>query len=265
MTTPLPPLTLDCYHLGHLPMQLVPASQTRQWMDDFTDRHAYRCLPLSIANAHAWVLLCPFGVEITWNGGMASEDISIRALEEIAPLTVKHFCVSNFSRGIVTMHTDYIFVTPPGWNLLCSGPANSFKDGVQPLTGIIETSWLPYPFTMNFQLTRPGTFRFEKDEPFCAVMPIPQNYLQEVVPRVFDIADNPELKAQHDMFRNNREEFMQRLRAKDESAIKQAWQRHYFTGRLPDESRPTDQHTNKLRLAMPVDAGSNPPGTSSSS
>lgn len=250
--------TLDCYHLGHLPMKLVPASQTRQWMDDFTDRHAYRCLPLSIANAHAWVLLCPFGVEISWNGGMRAEDISIRATEDIAPLTVQHFCVSNFSRGIVTLHTDFIFVTPPGWNLWAGGPANQFKDGVQPLTGIIETSWLPYPFTMNYQLTRSGIFRFEKDEPFCAVMPIPQDYLQDVVPTVQGIDDNPQLKAQHVAFRDNREAFMQKLRAKDEGAIKQAWQKHYFTGRLPDNSKPVDQHTNKLRLQTPVNADGKP-------
>jgi hypothetical protein len=28
-----------------------PARAKRKWMDDFVDRHAYRCLPLSIANA----------------------------------------------------------------------------------------------------------------------------------------------------------------------------------------------------------------------
>jgi len=233
-------------------MQLVPASQSREWMDNFTDRHAYRCLPLTIANAHGWDLLCPFGVEISWNGGNAAEDITIHATDDIAPLTVKHFCVSNFSRGIVTLHTDFIFVTNPGWNLLTSGPFNYFKDGIVPLTGIIETSWLPYPFTMNYQLTHPGVFRFAKDEPFCTIMPIPQNYLQDVVPVIRKIGDNPELQEQHDSFRNNREEFMQRLRAKDEAAMKQAWQRHYFTGRLPDGSTPVDNHVNKLRLHTPV-------------
>ncbi len=247
---------LTCYHLGHLPgMKLVPASPYRQWMDDFPDRHAYRCLPLSIANAHAWDLLCPFGVEITWNGGMAGSDITIRATEDIAPMTANHFCVSNFTRGIVTFHTDFIFVTGEKWNLFTSGAANAFKDGVQPLTGIIETSWLPYPFTMNYQLTRPGTFRFERDEPFCSVMPIPRDYLQDITPQVIDINDNPALQEQHLLFRQNRDEFMKRFRAGDQATLKQAWQKLYFTGRKADGSA-TDQHTNKLRLNTPVPAGS---------
>ena len=256
MTPPEAP-QLTCYHLGHLPgMQLVPASPFRKWMDEFPDRHAYRCLPLSIANAHAWDLLCPFGVEISWNGGPAAEDIKIDALEDIAPLTPRHFCVSNFTRGIVTFHTDFIFVTNASWNLYASGPANRFKDGVQPLTGIIETSWLPYPFTMNYQLTRPGIFRFERGEPFCSVMPIPRDYLQDLTPQILDISDNPELEEQHRLFRENRDAFMQKFRAGDESTLKQAWQRLYFMGRMPDGSEAPDRHTNKLRLAAPEPAGS---------
>lgn len=243
---------LTCYHLGHLPgMKLVPASPFRKWMDAFPDRHAYRCLPLSIANAHAWELLCPFGVEIRWNGGMERDDIQIDAMENIAPLTVDHFCRSNFTRGIVTFHTDYIFVTSEDWNLYTSGSANSFKDGVQPLTGIIETSWLPYPFTMNYQLTRPGIFRFEKDEPFCSIMPIPRDYLQQVTPKLLSIDDNPALKEQHQLFRDNRDEFMKRFNARDQDAIRQAWQRLYFSGKLADGSPGSPQHTNKLRLNAP--------------
>jgi hypothetical protein len=242
---------LTCYHLGYLPgMKLVPASPFRKWMDEFPERHAYRCLPLSIANAHAWDLLCPFGVEIAWSGGPEAKDIQIHATENIAPLTVEHFCKSNFTRGIVTFHTDFIFVTGSDWNIYASGPVNQFKDGVQPLTGIIETSWLPYPFTMNYQLTRPGIFRFQRDEPFCSIMPIPRDYLQDVTPQVLDIKDNPELMENHRLFRENREAFMKKFNAGDAATLQQGWQRLYFSGRLADGSV-AEQHTNKLRLNAP--------------
>ena len=58
----------------HAPI-VRPARAKRQWMDDFPDRHAYRCLPLSIANAFGWEVLCPAPIEIHWNGGMTVEDI----------------------------------------------------------------------------------------------------------------------------------------------------------------------------------------------
>jgi hypothetical protein len=46
-------MKLHCFALNSDPPKIVPARASRQWMDDFPDRHAYRCLPLSIANAHA--------------------------------------------------------------------------------------------------------------------------------------------------------------------------------------------------------------------
>ena len=33
---------------------------------------------------------------------------------------------------------------------------------LQPLAGVVETDWLPFPFTMNWLFTQPGRVRFEK-------------------------------------------------------------------------------------------------------
>src|SRR5437016_3612793 len=71
---------LICYALHDFAPRLVAARPDRQWMDRFPDQHAYRCLPLSIANAHGWHVLCPAPVEIEWNGGPAVADIKVRAL-----------------------------------------------------------------------------------------------------------------------------------------------------------------------------------------
>ncbi len=87
-------------------------------MDVFTDRHAYRCLPLSIANTHGWEMLVPAAFEVEWNGGPNIADLTVRALEPFpAGFPFEHFAMSNFARGIVTLHTGYLFRTPPGWSL----------------------------------------------------------------------------------------------------------------------------------------------------
>ena len=144
------PMVVKLHALTEFPPEVRPARAKRQWMDDFPDRHAYRCLPLSIANAYGWEVLCPIPLEIRWNGGMAVEDIEIIGLKELrggAP--VEHFCRSNFSRGIITFHLDYLIETEPDWWLLATGPFNDPKPGASPLAGIIESNWLPYPFTMR--------------------------------------------------------------------------------------------------------------------
>jgi hypothetical protein len=38
-------------------------------MDDTNQRFAYRCIPLSIANASGWEIVLPFSFSAVWNGG----------------------------------------------------------------------------------------------------------------------------------------------------------------------------------------------------
>lgn len=236
----------------HAPV-VRPARAKRQWMDDFPDRHAYRCLPLSIANAFGWEVLCPAPIEISWNGGMTVDDIEVKALKPLAAgAPVEHFCRSNFSRGIITFHLDYVIETQPGWGTLATGPFNDPKPTAAPLTGVIETDWLRYPFTMNWQLLQTGVTRFEEGEPFCFFLPVAKNVLPETELHIHRLADDADLESRHNQFRDTRTAFMDRIKAGDPDAIKEAWQRHYFVGRHPDGVL-APEHLNKLRLREPVD------------
>ncbi len=253
------PPKLECFRVGSIDIKLVPSSATREWMDIFPDRHAYRCLPLTIANSHGWDVLCPFKITIRWNGGPDAKDIEITTPEKKYENLLGHVVKSNFTRGIVTFHTGFLFRTSPGWNLLAGGMFNHPKPGAFPLTGIIETDWLPYPFTMNWQLTSTDSVTFEEGEPFCTIMPIPKNYLPDVTPEIYDIKDDPVLEYEQNMFRQERDKFMEKFHAKDPETLKQGWQRHYFVGRMPDHTK-IEGHINKLRLSEPQDLTGKKPG-----
>jgi Family of unknown function (DUF6065)/2OG-Fe(II) oxygenase superfamily len=246
-------MVVKLHALTEHPPEVRPARAKRQWMEDFVDRHAYRCLPLSIANSFGWEVLCPIPVEIRWNGGMAVEDIKVIGLKELpGQVSVDHFCRSNFSRGIITFHLDYVIETEPGWGILATGPFNDPRPTASPLSGVVESDWLPYPFTMNWQLTEPGITRFEEGDPFCFFLPVPRRVLPSTELEIHRMADDPELQARHDQFRLARDDFMRRVRAGDQAAIKEAWQRHYFVGRHPDGVLGSE-HLNKLRLKEPTD------------
>src|SRR5260370_9342360 len=133
-------MKLLCFALNSDPQRLGRAGPSRQWMDDFPDRHAYRCLPLSIANAHGWDILCPVALAIDWNGGPRTEDLTVRALQTMPDgRSVSAFCRSHFSSGIVTFHTDYLFRTAADRDPLATGPSNCPQDGLARLPRIIET------------------------------------------------------------------------------------------------------------------------------
>jgi hypothetical protein len=219
-------------------------------MDEFPSRHPYLCLPMAIANTHGWEILSPCDFAIDWTGGPEKSDITFRALDDYPYLW--NFAESHFTRGIATLRTGYVFRTDPGWNLMVSGPLNNPKDGIAPLSGVVETDWVPYPFTMNWQLTRAGSVTFEKDEPFCLIYPILQKALEETTPEIFNLAGDAALKKEYEGWNNSRNEFFSRLDAQDPAALKEAWQRFYFKGERPDgEAAPS--HRIKMRLNPPVD------------
>jgi len=245
---------LEAFRLRDSVPALVPCTRERTWMEAFPARHPYRCLPLTIANSHGWELLVPGAFEVEWNGGPLVSDLRIRTLDSFPDdPCFAHFATSHFSRGIVTFDTGYLFRTPPGWNLLVTGALNEPRPDISALTGIVETDWLGYPFTMNWQMLRSGTIRFEKNEVFCTVMPIPKNYLDRWEVAVHDLADDPVLAGELDRFRTSRLEFLARPNQNASEPSGEAWQRHYFMGRLPDGTVAASNHTIKLQLSAPVD------------
>jgi hypothetical protein len=242
---------LRCYAVGAATLKLAPASPSREWMDKYPSRHAYRCLPMAIANTYGWELLSPCAFAIDWTGGLETSDITFRCLDSYPFLS--HFAESAFARGIATFHTGYVFRTDPGWNLMVTGPLNNPKAGIVPLSGVVESDWLPYTFTMNWQLTRPGTVTFEKDEPFCLVYPILQKAFEETTPEILNLADDLALKKEFEAWHDRRNEFRHRLDARDSTALKEGWQRFYFKGERPDGGGAAPAHTIKMRLNAPVD------------
>jgi len=241
---------LECFPTTQRPPEIVPGRPERAWMDRFTQRHPYRCLPLTMANTTGWEMLCPMAFTAEWNGGRNQEDITFTA--DVPHPDFHEFIKSHFSHGVITFHPGYLFRTPNRWSMWVSGPPNHIKDGVQPLTALVETDWLPFPFTMNWIFTRPGKVRFEKGEPFCFITLMQDKQLEsfDVVQR--SLEGNGPLKNQYEAWTKQREDFNKRLFKRDPETMREAWQRYYFRGEMPDEAGPAPaDHVNRRRLKSP--------------
>jgi len=154
--------------------------------------------------------------------------------------------------GIVTFHTGYLFRTPPGWATWVMGSPNLPKEGIYPLSGLVETDWLPFPFTMNWKMLRPGKVRFEKDEPFCFFTLSEHRRLDDIQLKIRLLSSDPELakdcKARHE----SRQDFLKRLEARDDDVVKQGWQRHYMRAEPPGGKKTDIDHNTKRRLKIPM-------------
>ncbi|WP_119678760.1 DUF6065 family protein [Indioceanicola profundi] len=237
-------MKLICHPVPGFDPVIRPAPLQRAWMDATPDRFAYRCLPLNIANAHGWEVLCPADFSAYWDGKGTKE--AIRIVSDAHPSLLP---VSHFGAGVLTFHVNCLLRTEPGINLWVGGPPNAPKHGIYPLTGVIETDWAPYSFTMNWKFTRPRTrVKFKKGEPFCFFFPLNRDMVEAVEPVIVSLSADPEFAAQHEAWSKGRATFIEELPKEGSSARAEGWQKAYFRGKLPDGTPAPAEHRTKLAL-----------------
>ena len=235
-----------CYlHPSWAPV-IRPAEATRPWMDASPEAFAYRCLPLDIANAHGWEILCPCDAEATWTGRGGTEDVVVRTPGDPAPGGGP---VSLFGQGVLTFHIPALFRTPPGWDLWITGSPNRPKDGIAPLSAVVETDWSPYTFTMNWRFTRRNHWvRFREAEPICFVFPVQRGALERMQPVVRPLDSNPALAAEFEAWSASREAFQAQAAKAPAAAPSDKWQKRYYRGLSMAGDAVAPGHRSRLRL-----------------
>jgi len=235
-------MKLICYPTSGQPPKIIPAPLERDWMQATSEAFAYRCLPLNIANAHGWFVLNEVPFVARWDGGDGLDAVRVDSLaREPAQLLAS----SHFGHGVLTFTITGLFRTEPGYDLVVTGPINSVKDGIQPLTGIVETDWSPSTFTMNWLFTRKNApVAFDRDEPICMIYPLPRNLVESTEPEFRELSSDPEVERAYREWADSRLNFNEALKVEGSDAQSRKWQKDYFSGRSPTAPR---DHRTKIR------------------
>lgn len=155
----------------------------REWFS----RHAYFCLPLIMGNQHGFAMKSMFHATLLWNGGAALTDttVTIHNQEEQQRFGCLQSISSHFGLGIVTVQTAFSLRTPPNVSLMTIQPPNSFIDGLQNMTGVVEADNLRRDFTFNLKLTRPHhPVEIKPGDLLSAFIPFPRMFIDN-----FDLID----------------------------------------------------------------------------
>ena len=154
-----------------------------------------------------------------------------------------------FGQGTFTIHIQGLFRTPPGWNLLAGGSPNSAKEGIAPLSGMIETDWSPYTFTMNWRFLRRNHWvRFDAGEPICFIQPVQRDALERMNPKFVPLNDDPEAARQFAAWSQSRNAFQAKVAEQTPSSGADQWQKRYYRGLDMDDKPGVPDHRAKLRL-----------------
>ena len=106
---------------------------------------------------------------------------------------------------------------------------------------------------MNWQMTRKGKVRFEKDEPFCFITLSEHRRLEAVQPKIKSMKQDAVLSADYKLWNESRSDFISRLAAGERGAVSDGWQRHYMKGETPTGARIDAEHNTKRRMKKPKD------------
>jgi hypothetical protein len=246
-------MKIIAYTVSNDPYKIIPANPKRSWMDSANAKNPYRCLPLSMANGFGWEILSPSKFIVEWNGGALPTDVRIIKVEGT------QFPDPLFGEGTLAWHTGYLFKTDYPYGIYVTGAPNLPKHNIIPLTGIVETHWLPFTFTVNWKFTQPGSTQVEIGEPICQIFPIDMSTFDYTVPEIRSLEEDPQLSNDYWNWHLERSKF---INDKSQQLIPgNSWQKSYFQGSYPPDNKRkcpfhmTDsgqlQSTHKTKAGVP--------------
>jgi hypothetical protein len=139
-------------------------------------QHAYFCLPLVIGNQYGFAIKSLKTFSVLWNGGNSPSDTIVEILDDGDNPDYQSIS-SHFGMGTVTIQNRFTFRTPFGVNLMTINPPNHWIDGIQHMTGVVETDNLRRDFTFNLKVTCKNTkITIQKGDYIGCVLPIPRYF-----------------------------------------------------------------------------------------
>jgi hypothetical protein len=129
------------------------------------------------------------------------------------------------------------------------GSPNRAKDGISALTGIVETDWSPFTFTMNWRFTRANQMvRFDALEPICFFFPVERAAVESFAPRFEPLDADPATMERFQAWSRERDSFHQRIAANPPLNPSDRWQKHYYRGMDVAGRSMAAGHRTKLHL-----------------
>jgi hypothetical protein len=146
--------------------EISQMSVKRDWMDETSGNHAYRCFPVTQANVVGWSLSCKEDIVFTWDG-----------INDQTPDHVKIISPSGAYGGrgqsSISLNTGLIFRTNNDVSLWTINPVNYFNDDFETMSNLISTSFYDFPLPLSIRAKRANVeTRITAGTPIATIVPI---------------------------------------------------------------------------------------------
>ena len=165
------------------PFDISPMSIKRNWMDATSEKHAYRCFPVTQANVIGWSLSCKQDIVFEWDG--------------INDQTGKHIKIDSPSdaysgrgQSSISFNTGLVFRTDQNISIFTINPVNYFNEDFETMSSLISTSFYDNPLPLAIKARAANKkIRIEAGTPVATIIPISLTILNNTDIEIIDYSD----------------------------------------------------------------------------
>jgi len=168
---------------------ISPMSIKRDWMDVTSEKHAYRCFPVTQANVIGWSLSCNKDIIFTWDGINDQTDQHIK----ISSPEGKSY--GGRGQSSISLHTGLIFRTEQDVSLLTINPVNYFNEDFETMSNLISTSFYDNPLPLAIKAKKANIETIIKSgTPIATIIPISLTNLNNSIIEIVSYKDEGGLR-----------------------------------------------------------------------
>jgi hypothetical protein len=163
--------------------EISPMSIKRDWMDDTSENHAYRCFPVTQANVVGYSLSCKKDIEFIWDG--INDQTGDRVI-----ISSPEGAYSGRGQSSISLNTGLVFKTDENVSIFTINPVNYFSDEFETMSSIISTSFYDNPLPLAIKAKSANKKVIIKaGTPVATIIPISLTQLNNTSISIVDYKD----------------------------------------------------------------------------
>ena len=146
--------------------EISQMSVKRNWMDETSERHAYRCFPITQANVVGWSLSCTEDIVFTWDG---TNDQTPDHIKIASPSGA----YAGRGQSSISLNTGLVFRTTNDVSLWTINPVNYFNNDFETMSNLMSTSFYDSPLPLAIKAKNANVeTRIIAGTPVATIIPI---------------------------------------------------------------------------------------------
>ena len=166
------------------PFDIAPMSIKRDWMDNTSEGHAYRCFPVTQSNVVGWSIFSKEDIEFVWDG------INDQTQDHIEIIKAPEGSYGGRGQSSISFNTGLVFRTEQDVSLFTINPVNYFNDDFETMSNIISTSFYDNPLPLAIKSKSPNKkVLIKSGTPLATIIPISLSELNNTSIKMVEYKD----------------------------------------------------------------------------